>query len=309
MGFSHKFFRYSLFFVLSITQVFPCYALDPEPRKWNHVPMDTNFAGAAYVYTEADIFVDPVLKLEDVNMEMSTWGGVYIRTFELFEKSARIDITQTYKQASWTGMLDGTPGSRSVSGWGDTFVRFGINLYGAPPLRGEEFFAYRAKHKVESIVGVGLVVRLPTGAYEEDRLLNLGQNRFVFRPQLGFVHNRGKWTTELTGEIAFHMENDEFFNGNTLEQEPMYVLIGHLMRSFKPGQWLGLSFGGEHGGDFTLNGVDKADTTQLNVGWAVNYVHPLSRQASIKFKYIGIRRKELSGFDAETLVISGAYAW
>jgi len=309
MNFSQKSISYPLFFVFSVTLAFPCFALDPEPRKWNHVPMDVNFVGAAYVYTEADIFVDPVLRLEDVNMEMTTWGGVYIRTFELFEKSARVDVIQTYKQASWTGILDGVPGSRSVSGWGDTFVRFGINLYGAPPLLGEEFFAYRSEHKVESIVGVGLVVRLPTGDYENDRLLNLGQNRFVFRPQLGFVHNHGKWTTEVTGEIAFHAENSEFFNGNSLEQAPMYILIGHLMRSFKPGQWLGLSFGGEYGGEFTLNGVDNDDTTQLNVGWALNYVHPLSRQASIKFKYIGLRRKEVTGFDSETLVISGAYAW
>ena len=309
MNYSLKLFSYSLLCVFSFTLAFPCYALDPEPRKWNHVPMDTNFAGAAYVYTEADIFIDPVLKLEDVEMEMKTLGGVYIRTFELFGKSARIDLTQGYKEATWTGLLDGTPGSTSRSGWSDTLVRFGINLYGAPPLRGEEFFAYRSKQKVETIVGVGLVVRLPTGDYEEDKLLNLGQNRFVFRPQLGFVHNRGKWTTELTGEIAFHTENDEFFNGNKLEQAPMYILIGHLMRSFKPGQWLGLSFGGEYGGKLTLNDIDNDDTTQLNVGWAVNYVHPLSRQASIKFKYIGIRRKELTGFDSETLVISGAYAW
>jgi len=309
MNYSLKLFSYSLLCVLSITLAFPCYALDPEPRKWNHVPMDTNFAGVAYVYTEADIFVDPVLMLEDVEMVMKTLGGVYIRTFELFDKSARIDITQGYKEATWTGLLEGTPASTSRNGWSDTFVRFGINLYGAPPLRGEEFFAYRAEHKVETIVGVGLVVRLPTGDYEEDKLLNLGQNRFVFRPQLGFVHNHGKWTTEVTGEISFHTENSEFFNGNALEQKPMYQLLGSVMRSFKPGQWLGLTFGGEYGGDFTLNGVDKEDTTQLNVGWAVNYVHPLSRQASIKFKYIGIRRKELTGFDSETFVVSGAYAW
>ena len=308
MNISHKYLSYLLLCALSITLVFPCYALDPQPRKWNHVPIDSNFAGAAYVYTEADIFVDPVLKLEDVEMEMSTWGGAYIRTFELFDKSARIDIAQAYKKATWTGLLDGAPGSTSRSGWSDTFVRFGINLYGAPALRGEEFFAYRAKHKVETIIGVGLVVRLPTGDYEEDKLLNLGQNRFVFRPQLGFVHNRGKWTTELTGEIAFHRENDEFFNGNTLEQKPMFILIGHLMRSFKPGQWLGLSFGGEYGGEFTLNGVDK-DDTKRNIGWAVNYVHPITRQAGIKVNYIGLRRKGLTGFDSETLVISGVYAW
>ena len=270
--------------------------------------MGSNFIGAAYVYTEADIFVDPVLKLENVDLRMNTWGAAYIHAFELFNKSARIDITQAYKKATWTGLLDGTAASTSRSGWSDTLVRFGINLYGAPPLRGEEFFAYRAKQKVETIVGVGLVMRLPTGDYEEDKLLNLGQNRFVFRPQLGFVHNHGKWTAEVTGEVALYTENDEFFNGNTLEQKPMYILIGHLMRSFKPGQWLGVSFGGEYGGEFTLNGVDK-DDTKFNAGWALTYVHPISRQAGIKFKYIGIRRKELTGFDSETLVVSGVYAW
>lgn len=260
-------FRCSLFIALTIAQVFPCFALDPEPRRWNHVPMDTNFVGAAFIYTEADIFVDPVLELENVNMEMTTWGGVYIRTFELFNKSARVDITQPYKEATWTGVLEGSPGSTSRSGWADTFVRFGINLYGAPPLRGEKFFTYRAQQKNETIVGVGLVVRLPTGEYQEDKLLNLGQNRFVFRPQLGIVHNHGKWTTEVTGEVAIPTENNEFFNGNTLEQKPMYILIGHIMRSYKPGQWLGVSFGGEYGGDVTINGVDKLDTTQLNVFW------------------------------------------
>lgn len=308
MNISHKLFSYLLLCVLSIALVFPCYALDPEPRKWNHIPVGSSFVGGAYAYTEADISFDPVLLLENVNMQMHTWGASYVHAFEMFDKSARINITQAYKKASWTGLLEGTPASTSRSGWSDTLVRFGINLYGAPALRGEEFFAYRAKRKVETIVGVGLVVRLPTGDYEEDKLLNLGQNRFVFRPQLGFVHNHGKWTTELTGEIAFYNDNDEFFNGNTLEQKPIYILIGHVMYSFKPGQWLGVSFGSEYGGEITLNGVDK-DDDKRNVGWALNYVHPISRQVGIKFTYIDIRRKEITGFDSGTLAISAVYAW
>ena len=308
MCFPHNFLSGLFFCLFSTVLVFPCFALEPEPRKWNHIPVGSNFIGAAYVYTEADISFDPVLQLENVDLHMNTWGASYVHAFELFDKSARIDFTQAYKKATWTGLLEGTAASTSRSGWSDTFVRFGINLYGAPPLRGEEFFAYRAKQKVETIVGVALVVRLPTGDYKDDKLLNLGQNRFVFRPQVGFVHNHGKWTTEVTGEIAFHTENDEFFNGNTLKQKPMYIVIGHLMRSFKPGQWLGVSFGGEYGGELTLNGVDK-DDTKLNIGWALSYVHPVSRQAGIKLTYIGIRRKELTGFDSETLALSGVFAW
>jgi hypothetical protein len=62
-------------------------------------------------------------------------------------------------------------------------VRFAINLWGAPPLEGEEFAAYRAAvADSETVVGFGLAVHLPTGYYLEDRLLNLGLNRFTFHP-------------------------------------------------------------------------------------------------------------------------------
>jgi hypothetical protein len=98
----------------------------------------------------------------------------------------------------------------SRSGWSDTFVRFATNLYGAPPLAGKDFADYRARTKDETIVGAGLAVRLPTGDYEDDKLINLGQNRFAFRPQLGLVVSRGKWTSELTAEVAFYTDNDDF---------------------------------------------------------------------------------------------------
>jgi hypothetical protein len=87
----------------------PCLAMEFEPRQWSHLPVGTNFAGIGYAYTEADISFDPVLLLEDVKMELQTWAGKYIRTFELFEKSARIDLTQGYQQGDWTGLLNGSP--------------------------------------------------------------------------------------------------------------------------------------------------------------------------------------------------------
>ena len=270
--------------------------------------MDTNFGGFVFAYTEADIFFDPTLLLENVEMKLNTLGGRYIRTFELFEKSARIDITQAYQEGKWTGLVDGLPASISRSGWSDTFVRVAMNLYGAPPLSGKEFGAYRSNVKNETIIGVALKVRLPTGNYMEDKLINLGQNRFVFRPQLGIIHTRGKWTTELTGEIAFYTKNSEFFNGNTLEQKPLYIVHGHLIYAFKPKQWLAISAGYDHGGENKLNGVDKNDIKQ-NVGWKLSYTHPINRVSSIKVFYLGTRTKESTGFDSETLAASVSIAW
>jgi hypothetical protein len=33
----------------------PCSAQDIEPRRWSHLPLDTNFLGVAYAYTTGDI--------------------------------------------------------------------------------------------------------------------------------------------------------------------------------------------------------------------------------------------------------------
>ena len=74
---------------------------------------------------------------------------------------------------------------------------------------------YSVYFDVETIFGTALVIKLPTGDYMDDKLINLGTNRFTFRPQLGVVHNRGKWSMELTGAVYLYTSNDDFFNGNS----------------------------------------------------------------------------------------------
>jgi len=288
--------------------MFPCLALELEPRQWSHLPVGTNFAGVGFAYTRADISFDPVLLIEDAEMDLKTWAGKYIRTFELFERSARIDLTQAYQQGDWTGLLDGTPASVSRSGWSDTYLRLAVNLYGAPPLRGKEFTTYRSGVKDDTIVGMGLAVRLPTGEYMEDKLINLGQNRVTFRPQLGINHIHGKWTAEVTGEVALYTDNDEFYNGNTLEQKPTYIIHGHLIHTFRPGLWVGTGIGYDYGGETRINGIDKDDKKQ-DIGWALSLAYPFNRYAGFKAAYIGSRKLESTGLDSDTLTASLSFSW
>ena len=141
----YKYSGWFLFCLYCVGLNTPCFALEFEPRRWAHLPMGTNFAGVGYLYTEADILVNPATRLENVEMKLHSVAGKYIRTFELFDKSARIDLGQAYQEGEWTGLVDGVQASASRSGWADTLVRFAINLYGAPPLSGKEFAAYRSE--------------------------------------------------------------------------------------------------------------------------------------------------------------------
>jgi len=277
----------------------PSVAEELEPRRWAHLPIDTNFLGAGYAYTDADISFDPVLKIEDGKLDLHTWAVKYIRTFSLFEKSARVDLLQAYQDGRWTGLLDGVPKTVRRQGWTDTLVRFAINLYGAPPLKGKEYADYRSRVEKETIVGAGLSVQLPTGEYMEDKLINLGTNRYTFRPQVGVVRQRGKWSTELTGMVALYTDNNDFFNGRKLEQEPLYILHGHLVHTFRPGVWASASAGYDYGGRSTVDG-DKKDDRKQDLGWALSFGFPVSRQLGIKLIYIGTRTLESTGIDSDT---------
>jgi len=307
-GFVH--FLVRGFFLLQIVFAFSavCFAEELEPRRWAHLPIDTNFIGAGYGYTDADIDFDPVLKIEDGQMEMHTWVAKYIRTFSLFGKTARIDVLQAYQKGRWHGLLNEVPTTVRRNGWDDTNVRFAINLYGSPPLKGKEYAAYRAATKVETIVGAGLSVQLPTGEYMDDKLINLGTNRFTFRPQFGVVHSWGDWSFETTGLVAFYTENDEFFNGKKLEQDPLYIIHSHLIYTIKPGVWTGASGGYDYGGRSTVDGVHKDDRRQ-NLYWALSFGFPVSRHVGVKIAYIGSRTQEATGMDSDTFSVGLSAFW
>ena len=300
--------RWCLYGFLVLGSAFPCFAQELVPRQWSHLPLGTNFAGAGYAYTEADISADPVLRLENVEKEMHTWAAKYIRIFELFEKSARVDFAQAYQEGRWSGMVDGVSTSVKRSGWADSVLRFAVNLYGAPPLEGKEYAAYRAEADVETIVGAGLVLQIPTGDYMDDKLINLGTNRFTFRPQLGVVHNRGKWSLDLTGAAWIFTDNDEFFNGNKLEQDPLYTLQGHLIHTFRPGLWAAAGAGYAYGGQSTVNGVEKDDRKGV-LAWSLSLGYPITRESGVKVAYIGSRTQESVGSDTDTIVVAFSILW
>jgi hypothetical protein len=278
------------------------------PRRWSHLPIGTNFVGVGYAYTRADISFDPVLQIEDAKLDMHTVEVSYIRTVGLLGKSARADFKIPLQDARWKGLLAGQPASAHRQGMADPVVRFAVNVLGGPPLKGENFATYRADHEVETIVGLGLAVHLPLGQYSEDKLLNLGSNRFTIRPQLGVEHKRGNWIAELTASIWFFTDNNSFFNGLCRKQDPFFTAQAHLIYNFRPGFWASLSGALGYGAESTIDNVEK-DDIQRNVGWALGLGYSLTRRFGLKFSYVGIYNLSDVGTDSNTLILGASYFW
>ena len=145
--------------------------------------------------------------------------------------------------------------TRDVNGPVDPRFRLSVNVYGAPALSAEQFASYRQ----DLIVGVSLQVSAPLGEYDSSRVVNIGTNRWSFKPELGMSKAWGALTLELIPGITFFTTNHDFFGGKTLEQDPIYSLQGHLIYEFSPAFWAALNTTYYTGGRTTVNGENERD--------------------------------------------------
>jgi len=156
-------------------------AQDAEPRLYTNTPVDLNFLIAGYVYSQGKLAFDPSLSIADAQFHTHTGAAAYVRSFDLWGQSAKFDLIVPYSAFSAHGLVAGQPREREMSGLGDPRFRVSVNLLGAPALSVREFASY----KQDLIIGVSLQVSTPLGQYDDTKLLNLGNNRWSFRSELG----------------------------------------------------------------------------------------------------------------------------
>jgi hypothetical protein len=284
--------------LLSLTG--PALAQDIEPRRWTHLPVGMNVLGVGAVYTDGDIAFDPVLEIEDATVEAKTVITSYLHAFDLLGKSARFDVRLPVKDARWEGLLAGESASTQRSGLADPRLRLSINFIGAPALKGKQYQAYRTARSVNTVVGAALSVRLPLGEYKQEKLLNLGENRFVFRPQLGFVHTRGHWSYELTGSAFLYGDNDDFLGNNKREQDPLYAVQTHLVYSAPRHWWVSVGAAYDWGGETKINGENK-DDERRDLLYGISGGIPIGSSAGVKLAYVASRSKEDVGRDTDSI--------
>jgi hypothetical protein len=283
-------------------------AQDLEPRRWSHLPTGMNVIGASTIWTDGEIFSDPVARLQDATFERYTLSSSYVRTFEWLGKSSRIDFALPYVAARWEGLLDGDYVSTRRHGFSDPFVRFSMSLYGAPPLKGMKYVQYRASHPVTTTVGAAIAVTLPFGEYYADRLINLGNNRYVVRPQLGVLHQRGPWQFEVTTTVSFYEDNADYFGGARLEQDAMWFLQGHVIRALPRNMWVSVSGGFSYAGESRIDGValDNDDHTRY---LSLSFGMPITNQQSVKITWINADTNVIIGSASDTLVLGWSLNW
>lgn len=278
-------------------------ATDIEPRAYSNIPVGLNFLLAGYGFTKGNVTFAPSVPITNGKLEIHSSLLVYVRSLDLWGRSGKIDIIVPQAWLSGEAEVMGEPRSREISGFGDPLVRFYVNLLGAPALPLKEFTHYQQ----DTILGVSLAVSAPGGQYDPEKLVNIGTNRWSFKPEIGVSKAFGPLTLELAGGAFFFTDNDQPFRGMSLEQDPIYAVQGHLIYSFGYGIWGALDANFYTGGRTTKDGR-TGDDLQENARVGATLAFPINRQNSIKlFGSTGVYARTGSNFD--TVGIAWQYRW
>jgi hypothetical protein len=278
-------------------------AQDLEPRSFSQTPVGMNFGALSYGYASGEVLFDQAVPITDASGKVNSLGAAYVRTLGLFGMSSKLKVIVPYAWGDWSGLLDGEYASTSRTGFSDPRVELSLNFVGAPAIKMSEMRTYN-KH---TVVGASLLVSVPLGQYDPEKLINLGQNRWGFRPRLGISHKVKGLTLEAMGSVWLFTENPDFFGGKKVTQDPLWSLQCNAIRQYRSGIWFGLGIGFSRGGKVASDGV-YSDSYKKNTRWAVVFSYPLARVQSVKLMYVDGLRTRL-GSDFNQISVSYQIRW
>ncbi len=291
--------------LVSLAIVQNAVAQELAPRAyWPH-PKGTNLIVLGYQYTSGDIVSDPTLPITGVESKINFAQVTYQRTVSLFARSANVQFNLPYSWGTSEGFANGQFQRRETSAMADARFRVSVNLLGAPSMDAAGFQALRAKPR--TIIGTSLLIQMPTGGYESDKLINTGTNRWAVKPALGLIWPAWpNWMIELDIGVWIFGDNDDFL-GVRREQDPVLSAEFHLVKRINPGFWVSLDATHYVGGRTTIDDQVSADL-QRNSRIGATMVFPLRRRHGIKLSYsTGVVTE--SGGDFENFAINYLYIW
>jgi len=257
----------------------PMSAQELDPRGYTHAPIDGTFLVWGFAASHGAVVTDTTAPIKDLEATIGTPSLGVARSFGLFGKSAQAFVALPYSWAKATGIALGEEREVHRSGLSDMRLRLSVLFRGAPALTLAEF----AKAPRRTIVGASLTVVAPAGQFYPQYLINLGSNRWSFKPELAVSKPIGeKWLLDAYGGVWLFTTNETYYPGNAVrEQEPMGTFQGHLSYNFTRQMWAALDATFYVGGRTTISGLVREDR-QANTRVGGTFAFPVGRRHSVK---------------------------
>ena len=215
--------------VLCLILAAPLSAQDLDPRAYANIPVNSTFLVSGFAVSHGGVVNDPTLPDLDIDATVETPSLGVGHSFSLFGLTA-----QAFGALPYSWIQGSARGETRVTraGVADMRIRLSVLVRGAPATSLSEF----AKAPRRTILGTSLTVVAPTGEFFPDKLLNVGTNRWAFKPEIGVSQPiRQRWLLDMYAALWLFGANDWYFPGTTVvTQAPMGAFQVHLSYNFRP---------------------------------------------------------------------------
>ena len=273
-----------------------------EPRTYSPAPVGTQFLVFTYGYQSGDVLLDASLPLQNVSVSFNAGSVAYGRTISLAGRQTNLAVLFPYIWGTAKGSVFEDQVDVRRSGGGDVRVRFSTILKGGKALAPKEF----ANRKPETLIGASVLVVVPTGQYDPQRLVNPGSNRWAFKPEIGISKPLKRWTFEVMGGTWFFTANNSFLGESRREQKPLASVQGAVIYTLRPRMWISGNATFYTGGRSVLNGTTN-DDRQRNSRVGATYSLPLTQRQSLKIAWAKGVTTRIGG-SLNTIVLGWQYA-
>ncbi len=192
------------------------------------------FDPAHYIYPSADIDADIFVANYARHMTLFDRPSIFMVTVVGGSVEADFDTSLTPPEFLPPGVVPDTSLSQSASGYADPSVELDVNLLGTPKIKTIfDYMNYEPTWTLDAAVMLGV----PLGQYDADKLVNMGLNRFYGRLAFPFKYHFGVFTPgyrsslEVVPSVWLFAENDDFL-GQTLKNDPLWQLEAHWTHDF-----------------------------------------------------------------------------
>jgi hypothetical protein len=274
-----------------------------EARAYAPNPVGARFLVLSWSHSDGDVLLDAASPIEDFQVRADPLATGIGGTFALANRLASLAVAVPYVDGTATGLVNGIPERADREGLGDLRLRLTLSLLPGSAQSLADF----SRAPPDRTLGVSLVVNVPSGEYLDDKLVNLGTNRWAFRPEFGGSRRFGRWNVDGSLGVWLFGDNDEFLGNKERSQEPITTVQGHLSYTFAPRLWLGASGTWYTGGTTSVDGVPDQNR-QRNSRAGLTLAIPIGQQNSVKHAWSkGVTAR--FGGDLDMYSLTWQYFW
>jgi hypothetical protein len=260
------------------------------PRQFWLAPAGTNVFTVSGLYSSSNTVVDTSIIFPNLNVDTYVVVPSYARFFGIGDRLSQVSVAVPYAWANVSLSTANRGVTPSKQGLADSYAHLTVGLVNTPALAPAEFGAYMQQNNPPVVVYGLMAVLPPTGDYQNDRLVNIGTNRWTFRAGLPTTVRLspnwapGKTTTfEILPSVDLYTPNNDpafpefsirgrqvgsrlakVLAPDQTTQAPMGTLEMHLTLDLNKKLWVSLDsysrLGGETSSDGTAGGNQQAWT-------------------------------------------------